>query len=156
MPLTLAPDAVSRDVVGGPARALLSLPSVDYADRFVLTTEVDATPERWTRAMFGDEPSVAEQVIWRGVLGLRLRRGRSAETVGGWRIGRRGPDWIRLETDSWFLAANMVVQTGDGQVSWTTALHYAAPLASLVWPPASALHRRLVPGVLRSAARRLR
>ena len=41
-------------------RTLGALPRVDYADRFVLATDVDATPEQWARAMFGDVPSVAE------------------------------------------------------------------------------------------------
>ena len=64
-------------------RTLGSLPRIDYADRFVLATDVDATPEQWARAMFGDVASVAEWCIWRGVLGLRLSRGRSPVTVGG-------------------------------------------------------------------------
>ena len=37
--------------------------------------------------MFGSVPSPAERLIWRGLLGLRLARGRSPATVGGWRIG---------------------------------------------------------------------
>ncbi|MBB3676000.1 DUF2867 domain-containing protein [Modestobacter versicolor] len=151
----LVPTArVTRDV---PDRlgALSALPAIDYADRFTLTTGAVATPEEWARAMFGDTPSPAEVLIWRGVLGFRLIRGRSPATVGGWRIGGRGPGWIRLETASWFLSANMLVQTGGGEVSWTTCLRFDRPLGRVVWIPASAVHRRLVPGVLRAAAARL-
>ncbi|RBY79780.1 hypothetical protein DQ238_09020 [Geodermatophilus sp. TF02-6] len=137
-------------------RALSSLPGIDYADRFTLATDVDATPEQWARAVFGDVPSIAELLIWRGLLGLRLSRGRSPATVAGWRIGGRGEDWIRLEAASWFLSANMLVQTADGRVSWTTCLHYARRVGRGVWPPLSAVHRRLVPGVLRAAAGRIR
>ena len=133
-------------------RALGSLPAIDYADLFTLATPTEATPERWARAMFGNVPSPAERVIWRGLLGLRLARGRSAETVGGWRIGGRGADWIRLEAASAALSCNLLVQTGHGRVSLATFLHYNRRRGRAVWPPLSAIHRRLVPGVLRGAA----
>jgi hypothetical protein len=149
---TLAPPArVTRDVPEE-VTALSALSTVDYADRFVLATEVVATPEQWARAMFGDVPSRAERLIWRGVLGFRLSQGRSPDTVGGWRIGGRGPDWVRLETASRSLGANMLVQTGGGAVAWTTCLRFDGLPGRVIWTPASAVHRRLVPGVLRAAA----
>jgi len=135
-------------------RALGSLPGIDYADLFTLRTKAEATPERWARAMFGSVPSPAERLIWRGLLGLRLARGRSPATVGGWRIGGRGADWIRLEAASSALSCNLVVQTGDGRVSLATFLHYDRRLGRTLWSPLSAIHRRLVPGVLRGAATR--
>ena len=138
------------------ARTLSSLPRIDYADRFALATDVDATPEQWARAMFGDAPGVAEWSIWRGVLGLRLRRGRSPATVAGWRIGGRGEDWIRLETASGSLGANLIVQTAEGRVSLTTCLDQGRRRDELVWHRLSAVHRRLVPRVLRDAERRIR
>jgi hypothetical protein len=137
-------------------RALSSLPDIDYADQFTISTDADATPEQWARAMFGDVPGVAELLIWRGLLGLRLSRGRSPATVAGWQIGERGEDWIRLEAVSWFLTGNLLVQTADGQVSLGTFLHYDRRLGHGVWPPLSAIHRRLVPGLLRDAAARIR
>jgi hypothetical protein len=130
------------------------LPDIDYADRFTLTTDVEATPEQWARAMFGDAPNVAELLIWHGFLGLRLSRGRSPATVAGWRIAGRGHNWIRLEATSWFLTANLLVQAADGRVSLGTFLHYDRRLGHVLWPPLSAIHRRLVPGVLRDAAAR--
>jgi hypothetical protein len=135
-------------------RTLSSLPDIDYADQFTLTTDADATPERWARAMFGDVPSIAEQLIWRGLLGLRLSRGRSPATVAGWRITDRGHDWIRLEAASWFLSCNFLVQATDRRVSLGTFLRYDRRLGHGVWPPLSAIHRRLIPGLLRDAAAR--
>lgn len=128
--------------------------TVDYADHFTLTTpaSAEATPEQWARAMFGNVPSPGEIFIWRVLLGLRLARGRSPDTVAGWRIGARGDDWIRLDAASWFLSATLTVRTGDGQVGLRTTLHYDRPIGRVVWPPLSAVHRRLVPGVLRTAA----
>jgi hypothetical protein len=142
--------------IPGSVRTLSSLPRIDYADRFALSTDTAATPEQWARAMFGDAPGVAEWFIWRGVLGLRLRRGRSPATVAGWRIGGRGEDWIRLETASSSLGANLIVQTEEGRVSLTTCLDQGRRRDELVWHRLSAVHRRLVPRVLRDAERRIR
>jgi hypothetical protein len=142
--------------IPGSVRTLSSLPRIDYADRFALSTDAAATPEQWARAMFGDAPGVAEWFIWRGVLGLRLRRGRSPATVAGWRIGGRGEDWIRLETASSSLGANLIVQTQEGRVSLTTCLDQGRRRDELVWHRLSAVHRRLVPRVLRDAERRIR
>jgi hypothetical protein len=156
MTLSLVAGAVGTQNVPESACALSSLPDFDYVDHFTLATDADATPERWARAMFGDVPSIAEQLIWRGLLQLRLSPGRSPATVAGWRIGGRGPDWIRLEAESWFLTGNLIVRTVDGRVSLTTVVRYRRRLGRRAWPPLSAIHRRLVPGVLRSAAATIR
>ncbi|MFE3198418.1 DUF2867 domain-containing protein [Embleya sp. NPDC059237] len=134
------------------------MPDFDYVDVFTLATDAagDATPEQWARAMFGDVPDPGERLIWRGLLGLRLTRGRSSDTVAGWRVAERGEDWIRLETASPYLTANLVVRTSEGRVSLGTFLRYERTLGRLIWPPLSAVHRRLVPGVLRKAAARVR
>jgi len=141
-------------------RVLSSLSDIDYVDLFTLAldtgTGTAATAERWARAMFGDVPSVAEQVIWHGLLGLRLSRGRSRATVAGWRIGHRGEGSVRLEAASWFLSCNLVVQATEGRVSLATFLRYDRLVGHVVWPPLSAVHRGLVPGVLRAAAVRIR
>ncbi|GII04025.1 DUF2867 domain-containing protein [Planobispora takensis] len=147
--------AVGTSNVPRSAHALSSLPDADYADRFTLLTDMDASPERWARAMFGDVPGAAELLIWRGLLGLRLSSGRSPATVAGWRIGGRGDDWIRLEAASWFLSGNLLVQTAGGRVSLTTFLRYDRWPGHAVWPPLAVVHRLLVPRVLREAAARL-
>jgi hypothetical protein len=136
-------------------RAASSLPDADYADAFTLSTDVTATPEQWARAMFGDVPSIRGRVLWRGLLGLRLHPGRSAESVAGWRVAARGEDWIRLEAASWYLAGNLVVHATDGRVSLGTFLRYDRPPARVIWTPASAVHRQLAPGLLRDAAAEL-
>jgi hypothetical protein len=155
MTVRLVTSAVGTNNIPESVRALSSLPDIDYADRFTLATDLGATPERWARAIFGDVPGVAELLIWRGLLGLRLSRGRSPATVAGWQISGRGRDWIRLEAASWFLAGNFLIQTADGQVSLGTFLHYDWRPGYMWWLPLSAIHRRLIPGLLRDAAARV-
>lgn len=139
-------------------RTLSSLQRIDYVDAFTLHTDAppapgaDPTPEQWARAMFGDEPDITARLIWQGLLGLRLSRGRSPGTVAGWRIAERGEDWIRLEAASWFLTGNLVVRTAEGRLSLGTFVRYDRPLARGVWTALSTIHRRLAPGLLRDAA----
>ncbi|MGW1275976.1 hypothetical protein ACWD4V_03335 [Streptomyces tsukubensis] len=148
--------AVGVHQVPEPVWDLSALPVPDYADHFALTTDATAAPERWARAMFGDEPDLAARFIWRGLLGLRLSRGVSADTVAGWRIAARGEDWIRLEAASWFLDGALVVRAPEGEISLSTFLHYRRRPGRAIWPPLSAVHRRLAPGLLRTAEARIR
>jgi hypothetical protein len=148
--------AVGPREVPGSVRALSTLDGFDYVDRFILTTDAGASPERWARAMFGDTPTVAEHVIWRGLLGLRLSRGRSPAAVAGWRIAGRGDGWIRLEAASGFVSGNLLVQADAEQVSLATFLRYDRRLGRAVWQPLSAVHRRLAPGLLREAEAKIR
>lgn len=130
---------------------------IDYVDHFAIHP-VDAsvaTPQQWARAMFGDVPSAGERFIWRGILRLHLSEGHSPETVGGWRIAARGDSWIRLETQSKALSANLLVTAEDSTLSLTTLLRYERLRGRFIWQPLSAVHRMLVPGMLRAVTRKL-
>lgn len=136
--------------------ALSSFSRVDYADAFSLATDVRAGPELWARAIFGDTPDPAERFVWRGLLGLRLGKGASPETVAGWRICSRDTDWIRLEADSWMIDAELLVQVAHGRVRLCTFLHYRKLPGRIAWTPLSAVHRRLAPGLLTEGEGRVR
>jgi hypothetical protein len=129
----------------------------DYVDLFTVTTDGPAcvSPERWCRAAIEDVAGLGGRFIWRGALGLRLKARPSTERVGGWKIADRGEDWIRLEASSWFLTAHLVIRRDDGHLSTGTFIRYDGPIAALIWVPVSAVHRRLMPGLLRETARRL-
>ena len=128
------------------ARAALDF---DYVDRFTVTTEgcSPATPEQWARTVVEDTAGLGGQLIWRGALQLRLSSG--PDRVGGWAIGDGGPDWLRLEAASWALTAHLVIEVGDDELSVATLLRYDNPAGRLLWTPLSAVHRHLMPGLLR-------
>lgn len=146
--------AIGIAAVGPSVLARAALTRVDYADYFAIgrVDGATVTPEQWSRAMFGDIPNVAERFIWQGLLQLRLAPGRSRATVAGWRVGARGEDWIRLEADSWALAANLIVRDDGSTVSLATLVRYDRRFGGVVWRVLSAVHRRLTPGILRGAA----
>ncbi|GAA1487929.1 hypothetical protein [Brachybacterium sacelli] len=135
------------------ALARCGLARIDYVDHFVLTTATGtrATSESWARAMFGDVPDRGERLIWQGLLQLRLRPGPSPSTVAGWHIARREKQWIRLETSSWAVRAELVIHVTEHSVSLTTFLQYVRFVGRLVWTTLSPVHRRLTPGILRKA-----
>ena len=103
-----------------------------------------------SRTALEDVAGRGGQFIWRGVLGLRLKSRPSTERVAGWKIADRGEDWIRLEASSWFLTAHLVTRLDDEHLSAGTFIRYDHPIAPLIWVPMSAVHRRLMPGLLQS------
>jgi hypothetical protein len=47
------------------------------------------------------------------------------------------------------MTAQIVVQVDDDQLSVATFIGYDRPIAALVWPPVSIVHRHAMPGLLR-------
>ncbi len=137
-------------------RSLGGMEGPDYIDLFSVPTgkAAAASPEQWSRTAIEDVAALGGQFIWRGLLGLRLKSRPSTERVGGWRIADRGEDWIRLEASSWFLTAHLVIRLDHEHLSTGTFIRYDRPVAALIWAPLSAVHRRLMPGLLRQTVRR--
>lgn len=141
--------------VPAPVRALSSLTPISYADYFTLPTTLPATARQWALAMFGDTPNAAQWLIWRGLLGLRLTPSPAPSTIAGWHLTADHDDWVRLEQSSPLYRANLIVRTSPSQVAVGTFLTYLRRPAEQWWRPLSAVHRALVPRILRHAATRL-
>jgi hypothetical protein len=138
------PEAVSKGA--RPAR-------LDYVDRFTILTPKasEKTPEQWTRRLFGDTPNFIKRFLWQVLCGLRLR-GPATDTVAGWSIGARGDDWIRLDTNGWYMDGSLIVSAEPAGLSLVTVLRYHGRLGAILWGGAlSRIHRRLAPGLLRKA-----
>jgi hypothetical protein len=134
-------------------RSLGALVNPDYVDLFTATTvgATDKSPEEWARAALEETPTGrSAPYLWR-LLGLRLGPRHSPDYVQGWKIANSGDNWIRLEAASWFMTAHAVVQVDEGNVSVALFLRYDRPMAAIVWPPVSIMHRRAVPAMLRQA-----
>ncbi len=152
----MAASVQQRDVPES-IRALSTLDRLDYGDVFTLTTAraTRGTPEDWARATVEDVPLAARTLVWQVMLGLRLERGRSPDHVAGWKIGGRGHDWIRIAARSWMVTAEAVFHLDDQHVSFALFIRHLHPVAALVVPPVTRIHRRAAPGLLRSAEHRL-
>jgi hypothetical protein len=151
--------AVGPDNVPGDIRALDTLVRPDYMDCVTVTTgrATDASPEDWLRATLEDtRGGRSAPSFWR-LLGLRLAPRPSPGHVQGWKIAAGGDDWIRMETSSWYMTAHAVLRLARrGEVSLALFIRFDRRIAAIVWPPVGVLHRRVVPSMLRQAARAAR
>jgi hypothetical protein len=149
------PSVIRQDNIPEVIRLRGGMDRPDYIDLFTITTTGAAagSPEQWSRSAIEGVAGLGGQIIWRGVLGLRLKPQPSKERVGGWEIGGDGEDWIRLEASSWFLTAHLVLRLHHGHLSVATLIRYDRPMARLIWVPLSAIHRRLMPGLLHKSVR---
>jgi hypothetical protein len=82
------------------ARALSTLPRVDYDDAFLVETgpAQDGRAEQWARAMLEDAPSAMRSPLrwaW-SALGLQVGSTGSDRFVLGWEVPRSTPDFVIL------------------------------------------------------------
>jgi hypothetical protein len=142
--------------------AIAATQTSDYASAFALTLSGSGTAprsaEQWARAVFEGAPPVMRSCIllgWRLVLGLRLQPA-AADRVLGWAVVARSvaPDTVTLAADSRLLRAENIVAVDETVVMWVTVVHYQSRLARPLWALTSLLHHRVIPFLLRRAARR--
>jgi hypothetical protein len=143
------------------ARALSTLPRVDYEDAFVAGTEgaPDLTAEQWARAMLEDAPLATRRALrWTWLaLGLRLGPTRSERQVFGWEIRHRSPDLVLLGADAVLgIRAELLFRHQDGTLLCATFLQRRNPIARAVWAAIERGHRRAVPDLLALAVHRAR
>jgi hypothetical protein len=129
----------------------------DYDDSFEASVAAanERTPEEWARAVFEDAPRSVRWFLLVGFrygLNLRLARRRSPEHVLGWAILDREPDSLTIESRSWYLTSRLLFQTEPAHVTLSTHVRYDKPIAKVLWPPVSILHRQILPRLLRHAA----
>jgi hypothetical protein len=136
-------------------RALSPITEPDYLDQFTLTAAgvSDSSAEQWARSAFEDVAGRTGQVVWRGIVGLRLSRRPAPDRLAGWRIAERGDGWLRLEARGWMLTAHVVFHVEGDRLSIATFIRYDRPPAAVLWPPMAERHRRAVPRVLVAAYR---
>ena len=147
------PEVVQHSAVPVELRALSSIADADYADVFSIQANTGSSPEQWAVSMFEDAVGFKAQIVWRGLLGLRLRRKGTPGCVAGWKIGGVGDTWIRLEAASWLITANLVVQVEGGRTTAATFIDYKNSLAAAYWPRLASKHREFMPFLLRFARR---
>lgn len=129
----------------------------DYEDSFEASVAAtnERTPERWARTVFEDAPRSVRWFLLVGFrygLNLRLASRTSPKHVFGWAIIDQEPDSLTIESRSWCLTSRLLFQTRPARVTLSTHVRYDKPIAKILWPPVSSLHRQILPRLLRRAA----
>lgn len=103
-----------------------------------------ASAEQWARATWEDLPWALRSFLvigWRSVLGLKLGRLSSPQTVLGWPIIENHPDTVTVEAKSRLITGQNIVTVKESEVLWTTLVRYEGRIGGLVWRAIEVVHR---------------
>jgi hypothetical protein len=136
-------------------RSLGALADANYADIVTATIDrqPDGTPEQWIQAALSGLPRgllMFIPFVQRAFLGLRLTLRPSPDHLLGCKIAHRDQHWLRIEASSWFLTGHVVMHIEGERISFASFIRYDRPLAALVWPPISLIHRQVALTLMRS------
>ena len=103
--------------------------------------------EDWARQVWEAAPGWLRCFMvlgWRRVLRLQLVPPQTPNQILGWTITERGPDRTVCQSHSSFMSAYNTFVSREGLFVWSTYIFYDRPIARLLWPAASLLHRPIV------------
>lgn len=138
------------------ARDRSTLPSVEYADSFVV--DVTATPEwtaeRWARTVLEGAPAGLRATLRRGWTGLGLTEATGAQTILGWEIRHADPDTVLIGRASRIgMPGEMLVTRRPTGMSFSTLVHHRTVLTRALWAAVRPAHVRTVSALLARAGR---
>ena len=143
------------------ARALSTLPHVDYEDAFLVETRQaqERTAENWARAILEDAPTIMRSALLWGwfTLGLKLGSTRSDRFVLGWEVRRSTRDFVLLGAGSRVgMPAELLVERRQQTLLFATFVQKQNQIARAVWAGVELVHRPVVRYALEQAGRRER
>lgn len=152
------PIAFQQEDITASTRARSGITGYDYIDQFTLVTDGAAigTPQAWAHAALDTVAGIKGQLVWRGLLGLRLARRTARGQVAGWSVVDAGDTWITLAARSWMISGSLVLEVGAENISLITFVRYDRAIGKRIWAFAAPRHRRFAPRLLPGAWRVLR
>jgi hypothetical protein len=131
------------------ARALSTLPQVDYEDAFLVHVgpAQDRTAEQWARAVLEDAPVVMRNALSSAWFALGLRPGstRSARHVLGWEVRRSSPDDALLGAGSRLgLSAELLFERRQRTLLFATFVRQENHIGRALWVGIEPVHRPVV------------
>jgi hypothetical protein len=149
--------AISTIPLPADARALCTLPRIDYHDAFRVNAGIERTPDQWLHAVISDAPLGFRVRLVTGwlALGLKLAPPHAAPRVLGWKIKHSDASHVLLAADSWLgLRGELLFRTEPGGLLFATLVQLNNPAARAVWARITARHQDVVRSLLSHAARR--
>ena len=142
------------------ARALSTLPRIDYSDAFLFdagSTRDESAEDLMREVLEGAPVAVRTQLLsgW-SAIGLKVRIG-SERSVLGWEIRKAAPDHVLLGADSRIgMPGELLLRKEDGALLFATLVSQRNLMARAVWAITEPVHVRVVRDILSQASRRLR
>jgi hypothetical protein len=142
------------------ARALSTLPRIDYSDAFLFDvgSSHDEGAEDLMREVLEGAPLTVRTQLLSGwsAIGLKVRN-ESGRSVLGWKVRRAGADHVLLGADSRIgMPGELLLKKEEGALLFATFVAQRNPLARAVWAITEPAHVRVVRDILRQASQRLR
>jgi hypothetical protein len=142
------------------ARALSTLPRIDYCDAFLFgeNSNRDESAEDVMREVLEGAPLAVRTQLLSGwsTIGLKVSSG-SEGSVLGWDVRRSVPDHVLLGADSRIgMPGELLLKKEDGALLFATFVAQRNLLARTVWAMTEPLHVRVVRDILGQASRRLK
>jgi Protein of unknown function (DUF2867) len=137
------------------ARALSTLPRIDYADAFAVTADAQRSATEWVRAVVQDAPLRIRRDLWLGwiALGLKIGLPWSSDRVVGWKVKKSDPAVVLLAADSWLgFRGELLFRSEPDGLLFATLIQQSNPAARALWAAITPHHVRVVRSLLRHAA----
>jgi hypothetical protein len=138
-----------------PARSSQQLAQHDYEDAYEIAAPAAeaVSAEQWARSVFEGAVALAPllHLGWSLYCRLDLAARGSRGAVLGWRIVDRTPEVVVLDADGSSVHAQLVIWTTSSTLNFSTFVHYKNRGGRLLFTSIKALHRRLVPYLLKRA-----
>ena len=148
---------VDQVAVPSDARALSTLPRIDYADAFVMDTgrTHHRTAEQWAKLILLGAPITVRSRLLAGwsMIGLKLGGG----GLLGWQVRASTPEFLLLGADSRIgMPGELLFKPMPPALLFCTFVQQDNPVARAVWAATEPVHVRVVRDILEQAGRRLR
>jgi hypothetical protein len=142
------------------ARALSTLPRIDYADCFLVETGPfeDRTAEQWARAIMEDAPLAIRRSLQSGwsAIGLKLGPTRSDGFVLGWEVRLSAPGVVLLAAGSRIgMPGELLFKRQRHALLFATFVQHQTPVSRAVWAGVEPVHVPIVRRLLEQASERL-
>ena len=148
--------AVRQVTLPPAARALSTLPRVDYEDAFLVETgqAQDRTAEQWARTILEDAPLSTQNALSRGwsKLGLRVGSTDADRLMLGWELRRSTPDVALLGASGRFgLSGELLFERQRHSLLFATFVQLENAIARALWTAIASRHRQVVRDLLEQA-----
>jgi hypothetical protein len=146
---------VRRVDVPSDIRNLSTLPTIDYADAFLVDTSAhgDWTPERWAIAVLEEAPLETRSQLLAGWSALGLKGAETDRSVLGWDVRRSSADALLLGRDSRIgMPGELLFARRPDGLLFATFVHHRTAATRAMWAAVQRTHVRTVKSLLARAA----